>query len=134
MRRAVLRWVLAPLAALMVVVLMAAAPQAAAVAADCWRLDGKALERAQAQGWCRDAFASDPAVAVPVPAAKPPPPRKEIRRTPAKTAPPRPPPADTDFAGAFRRDLNAVAELLGDMLAGKPLRATPGWTPLPPHQ
>ncbi|HYH18835.1 MAG TPA: hypothetical protein VD995_09455 [Azospirillum sp.] len=137
-------------------VLLAAAP-ARAHTVDCWLLDADDLAKARARGECRDAFAVNPKAPAPkAPSAvKPPPPAKNVappkdrdrtRVATAKggkraaTAKPRrgARAAGTDFASGFRRDLNAVGQLLGDLLAGRPpakgARVKPaGRTPPAPH-
>jgi len=141
-------------------VLLAAVP-APAHAADCWLLDADALARARARGECLDAFATSPKApyvkpptieppATSPPEVKPPPPARNV--TPPKDRdgtrvattrnakrPPAAKPrrdtrvAGTDFAGNFRRDLNAVGDLLGDLFAGRPpARSTRGKGAPPP--
>lgn len=138
-------------------VLLAAVP-APAHAADCWLLDAGELAEARARGECLDAFATSPKapyVKPPViqpPAVKPPPPARGVsppkdrdRTRVATTRNAKRPPAakprrdarvaGTDFAGNFRRDLNAVGDLFGNLFAGRPpARSTRGKAAAPaPH-
>lgn len=138
-------------------VLLAAAP-ARAHTVDCWLLDADALAKARARGECRDAFATGPKGPAPKApgAVKPPPPAKNVTPPKDRDRPrvatakggKRPPAAKprrdtrvagTDVAGRFRRDLNAVGQLFGDLLSGRPpakgARAKPGGpTPAPHHR
>ncbi|KAA0677472.1 hypothetical protein [Roseomonas genomospecies 6] len=109
---------------------------AAAGSVDCWLLDGEALTRARANGWCKDAFSRNsqtgaaPVVTVtaaPLPVRKPDPPPKKRTVTVQRKAKAQPDsqaaaivrPAgrsgsaeEWDFGTQFKRDWNALMKKL----------------------